>query len=97
MGPCPLADPAEAPGIFPNDEPSEPAAVYQRGETVRVKYTRNNHRAGGFNRVSIVPIDKRLDRSAHRKGAFFYSCWGANVQVATEAETQPDEFGFSIT
>lgn len=57
-----------------NNSVSDPAATYRRGETIRVRWLRNNHR-GGFTRLALVPVSKMFDHSAHDRLAFFYTCW----------------------
>jgi hypothetical protein len=76
--------------------PSNPAATYRRGQIVNVKYTRNNHAPGGFNRLTLVPVDKMMDKAAHAAGAFHYSCWGAGVTVANLDQITKDPKGFNI-
>ena len=73
-----------------------PAATYARGERVTIKYSRNNHSPGGFNRFTLVRPDETMNRAAHDKNAFWYSCWGAQFREAIEAERDRDEFGFNI-
>jgi hypothetical protein len=73
-----------------------PAATYTRGQVVNVKYTRNNHAPGGFNRLTLVPVDKMMDKAAHAKGAFHYSCWGAGVTVASQAQIAKDGNGYNV-
>lgn len=51
-----------------------PAATWQRGETVLVKWTKNNHH-GGLIRLSLVPVDKMWDRAWHQKMTLLHSCW----------------------
>jgi hypothetical protein len=76
--------------------PENPAATYTRGQSVTIKYTRNNHAPGGFVRTSLVKPGDMMDKEAHSRGAFHYSCWGAHVEVATEAEKKKDGKGYSI-
>jgi hypothetical protein len=52
---------------------------------------------GGFVRLTMVPLDKMMDKSAHDKFAFHYACWGAGVTVATKEESTKDELGYSLT
>lgn len=51
-----------------------PARTWKRGENVTIKWARNNHN-NGFIRFAIVPVQKMMDRSWHRKLAIFYGCW----------------------
>lgn len=76
--------------------PDKPAATYERGQKVTIYYTRNNHLNGGFTRLSLVPLDKMKDKAVHSANAFHYSCWGANVKVASESELGKDKYGFSL-
>lgn len=78
------------------DSPDKPAAVYQRGQTVQMKYTRNNHSPGGFIRLTLVTPEKMMDKNAHAENAFYYTCWGANPQAAAANEMEKDEYGFSF-
>jgi hypothetical protein len=71
-------------------------ATFKRGAMVNIKYNRNNHAPGGFIRLSLVPIDKLMDKDAHRKGAFHHSCWGAGVTVATPDEIATDPDGYNM-
>ena len=71
-------------------------ATYKRGQTVRIKYSRNNHPPGGFLRLSFVKPKDMMNHEVHRKNAFHHSCWGASIAVATEADIKEDEAGFSI-
>ena len=77
--------------------PSEPAATYKRGEEITVKYTRNNHRAGGFIRLAFVKVKDMMNFKAHESAAFHYSCFGANVKVAKGKELLQDKYGFNTT
>lgn len=62
-----------------NNSESEPEAIYQRGETVDVKWVRNNHR-GGIVRLAVVPVDAMFNQQAHRKLALFYGCWDSGIE-----------------
>ncbi len=64
----------------------KPAAVYRRGQRVKIKYARNNHTPGGFNRFTLVKPDDMMNRAAHDKNAFWHSCWGAEFEEATPAD-----------
>ncbi|CAN8066953.1 unnamed protein product, partial [Agarophyton chilense] len=76
--------------------PAHPAATYARGQKVVIKYTRNNHGPGGFVRLSLVTPAQMMDRGAHGRNAFHYSCWGARPVLAARAELRKDRFGFSM-
>lgn len=93
-GPCDLR--AIEGGFANYDSPDKPAAVYARGQTVRMKYQRNNHGPGGFIRLTLVSPDKMMDKSEHAKNAFYYTCWGANPAKAKPNELDRDRFGFSM-
>ncbi len=73
-----------------------PAASYARGERVIIKYARNNHSPGGFSRFTLVRPDETMNRAAHDRNAFWYSCWGAKFREAIQVEKDLDEFGFNI-
>lgn len=51
-----------------------PAATWERGQSVLVKWAKNNHH-GGMIRVSLVPVDKMWDRAWHKKMTIMHSCW----------------------
>lgn len=53
---------------------SSPAANYSRGETVVVKWAKNNHR-GGLVRVALVPVHKLMSRTWHNRLSLWYGCW----------------------
>lgn len=76
--------------------PLRPSASYRRGQNVTIKYNRNNHGPGGFVRLTLVPVDKMMDKEVHAKNAFYYGCWGANPVPATQADFAKDKFGFNI-
>lgn len=46
--------------------------------------------------MTLVPVDKMMDKEAHAKNAFHYSCWGANPVAATPQDFAKDRFGFNI-
>lgn len=92
-GPCDLR---AIRGHFANHgSPDNPAAVYKRGQKVAIKYQRNNHGPGGFNRFTLVPPGKMMDKATHTRNAFHYSCWGANPVQASGAELGKDKYGYS--
>lgn len=70
-GPCPNAD------FRADSSVANPAAVYRRGGTYEVRWSRNNHE-GGFVRWALVPASKMYDRAAHDRYAFHWSCWNIN-------------------
>jgi len=49
-------------------------ATWQRGQTVEVRWSKNNHR-GGFVRWTIVRKEDMMNRQSHADLAFAYSCW----------------------
>lgn len=54
-----------------------PEATWQRGQKVRIRWARNNHR-GGMIRMAIVPFEKIFDHGYHQRAAFYYGCWEQN-------------------
>lgn len=46
--------------------------------------------------MTLVPIDKMMDKKVHQENAFHYSCWGADAVEATQGDIQTDRFGFNI-
>lgn len=78
------------------DSPANPAAKYRRGQTIKVKYQRNNHGPGGFVRHTLVPINQMMNKAAHSRNAFHYSCFGARPVPATVSDRKMDHFGYSI-
>ena len=51
-----------------------PARIWRRGQTVTIKWARNNHN-NGLMRFAIVPVAKMMDRSWHKKLAIYDGCW----------------------
>lgn len=93
-GPCDLR---AIEGRYANYASSDtPAATYKRGQTVRMKYARNNHPPGGFIRLTLVSPDKMMSKAEHKKNAFYYTCWGANPVAAAAGEMDKDQFGFGL-
>lgn len=82
-GPCPNSD------FRPESNPSNPAAVYRRGSTYEVRWTRNNHE-GGFVRWALVPVAQKDNKHAHEKFAFHWSCWNINRFQCSPMERQRD-------
>lgn len=78
------------------NSPSKPAAVYRRGQTVTMKYQRNNHGPGGFIRLSLVKPEDMMNKKKHEENAFYYTCWGANPRRAASNERSKDRYGFSL-
>ncbi len=77
--------------------PNKPAALYKRGQTITIKYTRNNHAPGGFERYTLVPLKFNwLSKAVHAKLAVHYACWGENPRVAAPDELERKQFGFSL-
>lgn len=96
-GPCNLDRLKENPPRLNFYPPNKPAAIYGRGQHVNISYTRNNHPSNGFNRFTLVPIADAMNKRIHERNAFHFSCWGAQVVVATKAQTIKDKFDFSVT
>ncbi|CAN8064809.1 unnamed protein product [Agarophyton chilense] len=93
-GPCDLKG---IKGGYSNfNSPDKPAAVYSRGQTITIKYHRNNHGPGGFIRLSLVKPEHTMDKAIHEQNAFHYSCWGAIPVAANTTELSTDNFGFTI-
>ena len=69
---------------------------YRRGQRVKIKYQRNNHGAGGFVRLSIVPIDQMMNKTAHAANAFHFGCWGDYTILAKDEEMGRGPGGFSL-
>ena len=59
-------------------KPSDPAAVWSRGQKVEIVWHKNNH-VGGFYRRSIVPVKHMMDPEWHEKSAFQWGCWSKSV------------------
>lgn len=93
-GPCDVS--SVQPGFPVVTRPEHPAAVYQRGQKVMIKYQRNNHGPGGFVRHSLVPIEKMMNKNAHEENAFQFGCWGADPVPAKKNELGRDKQGFSL-
>lgn len=77
-GPCPALDTFGQPsGITA----SNPAATWRRGEHRTITWHRNNHGNGesGFVRLTLVPVSKMMDKSAHARYTFQISCWSAGL------------------
>lgn len=61
-----------------NNSVENPAAVWRRGQKVRITYARNNHH-GGMMRIAIVPVNKMWDRPWHEKMTIMHGCWEAGL------------------
>lgn len=84
-------------GNFANfDSPDKPAGRYRRGQRITIKYQRNNHGPGGFIRLTLVHPQDMMNKKAHTRNAFHYSCWGAKPVVARPDQLWKDQYGFSI-
>lgn len=93
-GPC---DTTAIHGNYANyDSPSHPAAVYHRGELIKIIYQRNNHGPGGFVRLTLVPVDSMMNKKVHERNAFHFSCFGANPARATSADKKMRPHRFSL-
>lgn len=96
-GPCDLRNLDHNPPLSHHYPPNKPAATWERGQKVTVKYARNNHGPGGFHRLTIVPLKDAMDKDAHARNAFYESCWGAHfVEAKGEELAVKDRLGFSI-
>lgn len=93
-GPCDLK--AIQGGFANYDSPDKPAAVYRRGQRIRIKYQRNNHGPGGFVRLTLVAPRHMMNKTNHARNAFHWSCFGANVHVVRPREKLMDKWGFSL-
>ena len=77
--------------------PNKPAKVYQRGQSITIKVTRNNHAPGGFERYTLVPLKFNwMSKGVHSKLAIHYACWGENPREASPEELVKEKFGFSL-
>lgn len=47
-------------------------------------------------RHTLVPVDEMMDKRAHERNAFHYSCFGAHPVQATKADSKEDKWGYSI-
>lgn len=74
-GPCPVRDLKASP----------PVQTWARGQTVPLRWFRNNHE-GGFVRWALVTPDKVNDQAAHNAGAFAYGCYSVGRYTCTAAE-----------
>lgn len=62
-----------------------PVTTWARGETVPLRWFRNNHE-GGFVRWSLVPVALANDQAAHDAAAFAYGCYTVNRYKCTPEE-----------
>ena len=91
---CPQlgGDSSTCPGpCDPNSPPSSVTATFRRGQTITVRYQRNNHGPGGFLRVTMVPPGDMMDMDVHTRNAFHFSCWGARLRIAEGSDLDPVE------
>ena len=78
-------------------QPNKPSAVSRRGQTITIKYSRNNHGPGGFERYTMVPLSANwMNKRVHSRLAIHYSRWGENPREAAPDELETKEFGFSL-
>lgn len=82
-GPCGTGNVEANGGVFFN--PSAPSTLFRRGETVFMKWTRNNHQSG-FVRFTLVPKQDRMDNAMHDKFSFHYACWEAGKTNCAQQE-----------
>lgn len=77
---CYLACPPYRPYVSRvSNTPSNPAAVWKRGEKVNIQWARNQHE-GGFIYLSLVPINSSLETALystalHDSLIFYSGCW----------------------
>lgn len=90
--PCPLYKPNNP---KTGNHPDEPAAIWQRGQTVTIRWARNNHH-GGFIRLALVPVEKMDDHNFHDRLAFYYGCWEQNKYKCDEAPCGKDKRDFAF-
>lgn len=72
------------------NHPHEPAAKWQRGQNVPIRWARNNH-YGGFIRVALVPVEKMNDHKYHERLSFYYGCWEQNKYKCTNGPCGKDK------
>lgn len=77
-GPCP---PMDTYGDPTGVTASRPTATWRRGEARTVTWHRNNHGNGesGFVRLTLVPVDKMMNKEAHARFTFQISCWSSGL------------------
>ena len=74
-----------------------PAATWRRGEEVKIKWHRNNH-GGGFVRMALVPLSKKLDPKWHKYTAFHYGCFeSGQYKCRGEIECGGDGKGYGYS
>jgi len=55
-------------------------AVLRRGQSVTLRYMKNNHGPVGFVRWSLVPAKLHYSVAAHARFAFWWNCWGSGYR-----------------
>lgn len=83
-GPCGTGNVEANGGVFFN--PNSPSTTLRRGETVYMKWTRNNHQSG-FVRFTLVPKSDRMSKGIHDKFAFQFACWEAGLTSCSPGES----------
>lgn len=82
-GPCPNAG---GYGLREGLDEAHPTAVWARGESVEIRWARNNHE-GGFVRLALVPLEYRDNPEMHKKYAFHFQCFRSDpFTCKTKAE-----------
>lgn len=75
--------------------PSNPSALWKRGEVVNIEWHRNNHE-GGYYRRSLVPVKHMFDAAWHKRMAFEWGCWTQNrFFCGKKDECGTDKDGFA--
>jgi len=69
-----------------------PARTWKRGQSVSIKWVRNNHR-GGLVRMSLVPADQMMSKPWHKKLAIWYGCWESGAHRCSGAMCGTDTDG----
>lgn len=66
--------------------PSNPSAIWRRGQRVTVSWTRNNHHGGMF-RISLVPAIQVHDRKWHGRLVLLHGCWESGAHRCKSKNT----------
>lgn len=77
------------------NSPSNPSAVWRRGQEVTIDWHRNNHE-GGFYRRTLVPVKYMNSKAWHKKMAFDWGCWEqGRFMCGKSAPCGTDKKGFA--